>query len=167
MTDKIKLLTEQLRGKTKPGTLILAAVIVGAVLLVLPKSAPAEKKTEPAATTFSLEQEQSRIAEALGRIEGAGKVEVILTLSSGTRKVIAEDTQEKTDGGSSREAVTVRTGSSAEEIVVLDTYFPEYRGALVVAQGADSAGLRLQMTRAVSQLTGLSADRISVIKMEG
>ena len=40
-------------------------------------------------------------------------------------------------------------------------------GAVVVCDGADSARLRLEITQAVSALTGLSSDKIAVVKRKG
>ena len=40
------------------------------------------------------------------------------------------------------------------------------RGAVVVCDGADSATVRLRIMQAVSALTGLGSDKISVIKMK-
>ncbi|MBE6910130.1 MAG: hypothetical protein E7474_11250 [Ruminococcaceae bacterium] len=37
-------------------------------------------------------------------------------------------------------------------------------GALVVCEGAGSAAVRLQLTQAVSALTGLSSDKIAIVK---
>ena len=42
--------------------------------------------------------------------------------------------------------------------------YPTYRGALVVCQGGDRADVRLAVIEAVSVLTGLSSDRITVAK---
>ena len=39
-----------------------------------------------------------------------------------------------------------------------------WTGAVVVCEGADSAAVRLELTRAVSALTGLGADRIKIVK---
>lgn len=39
-----------------------------------------------------------------------------------------------------------------------------WAGAVIVCEGADSPAVRLQLTQAVAALTGLSADRIAVVK---
>ena len=39
-----------------------------------------------------------------------------------------------------------------------------WAGAVVVCEGADSAAVRLELTRAVSALTGLGTDRITIVK---
>ena len=42
---------------------------------------------------------------------------------------------------------------------------PQYLGAIVICQGADSAAVRLAVVEAVSKYTGLGADQIAVLKM--
>ena len=44
--------------------------------------------------------------------------------------------------------------------------YPTYRGALVVCQGGDRADVKLAVTEAVSALTGLSSDRVTVAKCQ-
>lgn len=47
------------------------------------------------------------------------------------------------------------TGDAEEE---------RWTGAVIVCEGGGSAAVRLQLTRAVSALTGLSTDRIAIVK---
>ena len=55
---------------------------------------------------------------------------------------------------------------SAEAPVVTRTVYPTYRGALVVCQGGDRADVKLAVTEAVAALTGLPADRITVVQWD-
>ena len=103
----------------------------------------------------------------MGKIQGTGKLQVMLTLKSGSRLQLAEDTDRDEGGGevsSSRETVTINRGSGYEDIVVTQQFYPAYQGAVVVCQGADQAAVRLAVTEAVAVLTGLSSDRITVVK---
>ncbi|MFQ8983403.1 MAG: hypothetical protein ACLR6W_04145 [Evtepia sp.] len=52
-------------------------------------------------------------------------------------------------------------GSSQETVTVQEIY-PRYQGALVVCPGGDDPEVRLQITEALSALTGLGADKISI-----
>ena len=56
---------------------------------------------------------------------------------------------------------------SGQEAVQLTRRYPTFQGALVVCEGGDDAGVRLLMTQAVSALTGLGTDRITVCKGGG
>ena len=81
-------------------------------------------------------------------------------LSDETREVSGEETRV------SGTTVLPGTGSSSEAPVAVQVLGPVYRGAVVVAEGADRAAVRLSLVNAVSSLTGLGADHITVIKMK-
>ena len=81
---------------------------------------------------------------------------------SGSRRVLAQDREQDRDGGGSVSTVTVGRGSGTQEVVPLQTLAPEFRGALVVCPGGGDARVRLMLTQAVSALTGLGTDRISI-----
>lgn len=148
--------------------LMVLVLLLGFFLLLL----PSEKKersgeTEGEEQTFSLAQTEKRMEEILGKIEGAGKLQVMLTLKSGSQLQLAEDTEESQSSDESesrRETVTIRRGSNEEEVVITHQMYPAYQGAVVVCQGADKAAVRLAITEAVAALTGLSSDRITVVK---
>ena len=55
-------------------------------------------------------------------------------------------------------------GSGTQDVVVTRERYPSYQGAVVVCEGAGDAAVRLALTEAVSALTGLSADRISIVQ---
>ena len=165
----------KIADRLKKGKYVLAVVVLGLILILWPQN----KQTQTADSQqtqdeFSLEQEEEKISRALSEIEGAGEVSVVLTLDVSTRNVLAEDTQtssEESDNGkksdSSVTTVILSPKSSQQEAVVLHRIYPEYRGALVVAQGADNAAIKLAITQAVAGLTGLSSDKITVVKMKG
>ena len=59
------------------------------------------------------------------------------------------------------------TGSDrSEKGLVRQINPPEYLGAVVLCQGADNAAVKLAIVEAVSKATGLSTDRITVLKMK-
>lgn len=149
--------------------LLLAALALGLVLLCLPsgngKSAARAEDDRP---EFSLEEEEKRISQALEKIAGVGEVSVMLTLKSSVEQRVARDesTQYRTlsEGYElSSESSAVRLQSnSGQKPIVLKYVYPEYKGALVVAENV-SAAMRLEITNAVASLTGLSTDKISVV----
>ncbi len=144
---------------------VLLVVLVGVMLMLLPVSSGTEEPTAEARASeesFDLEAEERRMEELLGRIDGVGKLRLMLTLQSGTRLTLAEDSQKDQDR-TQRETVTLNRGSS-QEVVVTNRYYPVYQGAVVVCQGADSSAVRLAITETVQALTGLPSDRIQVAK---
>ena len=145
---------------------VLLVVLVGVLLMVLPVSS-ASKETETSdlqtpREAFDLAETEQRMEAILGKIDGVGKLQLMLTLQSGTRLTLAEDSQKDQDR-TQRETVTLNRGSS-QEVVVTNRYYPVYQGAVVVCQGADSSAVRLAITETVQALTGLPSDRIQVAK---
>ena len=158
----------KIRSIAEKNKYVLIVLLVGLLLILWPvggretsEAAPVPVQTEhPLA--FSLEEKERRIAEALSRIEGAGEVVVVLSLRTSLEQEVAVDE----DTAGRRETVTISTGAGTQSEVTLRYRFPEFRGALVVSEGASDASVRLQITQAVASLTGLGTDRITVTQMQ-
>ena len=146
---------------------VLLVVLVGIILMLLPVSSQTketeENKSQISQESFDLAAMEQRMEEVLGKIDGVGKLRLMLTLQSGTRLTLAEDTQRDQDR-TQREIVTLNRGSGNQEIVITNRFYPVYQGAVVVCQGADSSAVRLAITETVQALTGLPSDRIRVAK---
>ena len=146
---------------------VLLVVLVGIILMLLPVSSQTketeENKSQSPQESFDLAAMEQRMEEVLGKIDGVGKLRLMLTLQSGTRLTLAEDTQRDQDR-TQREIVTLNRGSGNQEIVITNRFYPVYQGAVVVCQGADSSAVRLAITETVQALTGLPSDRIRVAK---
>ena len=145
---------------------VLLVIAAGVLLLLLPtgggSSSQPEQSEAAAESSFDLEGFEQRLEDTLSQIQGAGEVRVVLTLDSSSRQVLAQDVEREADGGSSSTVVTVGAGAGGQEVVALQTVAPRFRGALVVCPGAGQAQTKLRLLEAVSALTGLSADRISI-----
>lgn len=143
--------------------------LAGVVLMLLPGKKDSMPDAETAeGETFSLEESERRMAEVLGAMDGVGRVQVMLTLRSGETLSLAEDSSaSQGSGGDVRresQVLTVNRGSGKQEVVVTQRMYPVYQGAVVVCQGAGNSQVRLTVIDAVSVLTGLSSDKISVVK---
>lgn len=153
---------------------VLLVILAGVVLLLLPSlwgGDGTEIGTQPAgggqAEGFGTEELERKMEEALSRIEGAGEVRVVLTIQSGPRRIVAQDTERTAREGETDSVIStvvVSGGSGVEEPVTLQQVSPQYQGALVVCSGGGDPSIRLSLVEAVSALTGLGADKISVCK---
>lgn len=145
---------------------VLLIIAVGAALLLLPtggRDSPGEETpAREEESSFDLEAFEKKLEKALSQVEGAGETRVVLTLEGGSRQVLARNQDREGDGGTSNTVVTVGKGSGAQEAVPIQTVAPQFRGALVVCPGGGNAATRLKLVEAVSALTGLGSDRISV-----
>lgn len=147
----------------------LLVLLLGAGLLLLPRAGSAQPAAEPETAAAAAEEEpaalEAKLENLLSQMEGAGAVQVVLTLEKSASYTYQTD-RETRDGEERRETVLVSDGAGGEAPVTQETAYPVYQGAVVACQGADSAQVRLDIVRAVASLTGLSSDRITVIKLK-
>ncbi len=177
MTDGLSDWTKRLVAMLRKNAAVFILLALGLVLLMLPgkgeeADTPAQTPTGQSGGTGdsggtetgderSLYETEQMLAQLLSAIDGAGEVRVMLSLDTRDETVYAADVD---SGGST--TVIVSAGSQTQQAVVSSVNCARYRGAVVLAQGADSPTVRLMITQAISALTGLGADSISVLKMK-
>ena len=66
----------------------------------------------------------------------------------------------------SEDGTLVVSENGKERVVELYYVNPEYMGAVIVCDGANSAEVRLAISKAVADFTGLGTGKITVIGME-
>lgn len=154
------------KGALEKYRYVLLVIAVGVALLILPIGKTADDQTKQEASTqadsFDLDAFEEKLEQVLSQIGGAGKTRVVLTLDSGSRRVLAQDQDRDGAGGLASSTVTVGRGSGSQEVVPLQTLAPNFRGALVVCPGGGDPQVRLKLVEAMSALTGLGSDRISI-----
>lgn len=151
---------------------VLLVALVGAILLLWPSgketgSSSGTVQVRETGDLFRVEELEEKLEKALSQVEGAGKVTVVLTLEQSAKQVLAQDGEESWGTDETRRetsTVLLSRGSGLQEVVPLQELGPGYRGALVVAEGGDIPQVRLALSEAVSALTGLGADKISICK---
>lgn len=163
---------ERLRALFDKYKFVLLVILAGVVLLLLPsfggkEQAQADDPGRERGDQFQVENMERRLEEALSKVEGAGETTVVLSLKSTARQILAQDGESAERGDTMESALTtvvISKGSGNQEAVALQQLSPQYQGALVVCSGGDDPNLRLRIVEAVSALTGLGADKISVCK---
>ncbi len=160
-------------GKYKAVLLVIAA---GVICLLWPSGGGGEKEADFTAKASSADQElqqleaiQTEMEEILGHIQGVGQLQLMLTVDRGREQVLAGDTTLAYSGPTaspedySRSSETVVLSGDGGSVVVTQEVWPKFRGALVVCQGAEDPAVQLEVIEAVSALTGLGSDKISVV----
>lgn len=146
---------------------VFLVLLVGVIMILMPTSSSKENSPEPTTSvTDEAHISQEELAAILSRIEGAGRVKVLLSLEYSAQT----DYQQNIDGANTangRETtVTVTDADRNETGLVRKTTAPVYRGAIIVCDGADDPVVHLSLVNAVSNITGLRTNQISVLKME-
>ena len=161
----IKQIHEKLRQLLHKYRYPILVVLIGLVLLWLPGKSgnqSIQAATQPDRVQEDLNQQLTAI---LGKIDGVGKVQVLLTVSVGETTVYQSDT-DQTDTGIRKETVIITDSGRNQHALITQVLPQRYRGAVIVCQGADSPAVKLAVVEAVSRATGLGADQISVLKMK-
>ena len=175
---------------------IAGALVLGVILLVLSSSLFSRDNSEQEPpdeemilyVSTPIDQDNSfeavlerRLEEALSKIDGAGEVRVMLTLSHGREIIVAEDktTNESItrDLGAEGDGKTTETSSiDARKIIitgndgvskplVLREVQPQIEGAIIIAEGGDDIIVKQALTSAAGAVLGLQASRIQVFRM--
>lgn len=187
--DACKSLPKRLIGMLRANPKLEIALYAGIAVLVLLVyvAGSAGKRREAQAggdvTVISEgagEQEvEARLAEVLGTIRGAGKVEVMITYETGPELIPAmsvdsdSNEAETLDGEktSTTRKITERsepatlTGSGGNSTIILVEKKPVARGVIVVAEGAADVAVRLDLQRAVKAVLNIPLSNIEIFEM--
>ena len=150
-------------GLWKRYRLVLLILLAGLCLMMIP-----EQKEEPVTTEASQISQVSvedSLAEILSKIKSAGKVEVLLTEYRGRETIYQTDGQQSADS-LRQETVILSDSDRKQDGLIRQVNPPVYLGALIVCQGGDNPTVKLSIVEAVMDITGLSSNQITVLKMK-
>ena len=162
-------LLENLSGKKK--SLILAiAGILGLMLIIFGtigekknENEEISKNSEKNVSTLeyiqSLENKIGNIAE---QITGSSNVRVIVSVSSGTEYIYVSN-EKRGENSSSKEYITVRTESGADELILFKEIYPEVTGVSVACKGGDSPEIQAKLIAVISTSLNVGSNRICIV----
>ncbi len=146
--------------------------MVGILLMLMPtgtRQSKQEVTIQSAAMETAADSMEERLAEILSQVAGAGKVQVLLTEATGAQTFYQEN-RDSTEGNQNKstrtDTVILSDSSRGQTGLVSQINPPTYLGAIVLCQGADQSAVRLAITEAVANATGLGYHKISVLKMK-
>lgn len=164
--------------------IVLGALIIGLYVSTLGKqqqtqqTAPVQIQQEQADGSQASEQE-ARLAQVLSQMRGVGRVEVMITYESGPEIVPAQitqtDTSEQSDSDAqassssttSRQSSEPALGTNSETgAVVLKELAPVVKGVVVIAQGAEDIGVKLNLLRATVTALQIDEQQVDVFAMQ-
>ena len=175
---------EKIKGIRRETWLLI--LLAGVLLLVI--SLPAEKEQEPEETKESARREsaeaaeyadqlEKQVEELLSTIDGAGRVEVMLTVESGGETVLQTDssgeerTVRETDSQGGQGITTEKSASTqtvlsgnGDEPYVTKELCPKVTGAAVSADGGGDGTVKAEISEALEALFDLPPHKIKVLK---
>lgn len=170
-------LEEKSGGGGTPRMLLMAVALIGVLFIVWPvfnfrnQESPVSTVTASTLPTTDLEK---RLSLVLSNIQGAGRVDLTLFYASSGSKEYAVDkneevreTNETSQDGLKRvikeTRVSQQLAGDSQQGFLVDARSPQVVGALVVADGANQAAVREEISWALISLLDLPAHRITVL----
>lgn len=138
-------------------------------------------QTDTETTEGYVRQLEQRLEQLLSHVEGAGMVQVMITVQASKEKIVLKDldyrqetTTEQDGAGGVRTIVqteqqeeSIKKQASGEELpYVIKELEPEVEGVVVIAEGSKKGTVDLDIVEAVQALFDLPAHKIKVLKME-
>jgi len=123
---------------------------------------------------------ENKLKETLEKVQGVGKVEVMINFESGEEQVPAVNvndstntTNEKDTSGGTRTTTQNNNGSTVvvtnngekSEPLIVKTYKPKVSGVCIVAEGAGDKITQLRIAKAVEDLFDITDDKVNVYPM--
>lgn len=121
-----------------------------------------------------------QLEEILEKIDGVGKVKVLITYSQ-TNEIIPmyneetsqKDTEEKDTSGGTRKVIETdvskeiiyEENSGSKVPITQSIVSPKIEGAIITAQGAGNATVKANIVQAVEAVTGIASHKIQVFTM--
>lgn len=139
-----------------------------------------EETTEIEKNKAYIDQLENKLEQTIGGMEGAGKVLVMITLKDNGEKILdknqpyeSQTSRSKEDGKESeqttirsdQETVLIEEGGDTAPIVIQE-FYPDIEGVVVVCEGGDNSELALHIKEAVVALFSIDAHKIVVCKLQ-
>ncbi len=145
-------------------------LLVGIGMMLIP-SGTKNNREDTAPSTQAGEQIsiEQQLATILANVKGAGQVQVMLTTKAGEETIYQTDNNQSSSENTQSntwDTVIVTDSDRVQSGLVRQKNGPVYQGAIIICQGANDPSVRLAMVDAVSKITGLSTDKISVLEMK-
>lgn len=139
----------------------LLILVFAVVLLIIFTGGSSNDEVKQVSTIDSyVEALEKKLSLALSKIDGAGKVSVVISVESGMQTVLA--TEKTTENGVTREEPFTVGGKT---VVIKETY-PEITGVLIVAKGANNLSTKVAIINATAALLDIASDKIQVLPMK-
>lgn len=148
---------------------VIAVLSIGIALMLLPGRNSEAEPVIPDSASAAEPGMQDQLEQILGQMQGVGKVNVLLTVASGEKTLyeVNEDRSDSADSTTERqETVLINAADRSQQGLIRQVIPPVYQGAIVVCQGGDLPQIQLAIVEAVADATGLTADKITVLKMK-
>ena len=169
--EEIKKLIKK-AGPMKLGIVLLCGILL--ILLSYGKGGSAGEKKESETGVVPVEDQKTdmeqykikreqELKELLQKVDGVGKVEVMLTLKGSNEKVTLKDNTYKGED-TEEETVLIEDSDRNSSPYILHEKEPEVEGVLIVCEGGEDAATKREISEAVCALFQIESHKIKILK---
>lgn len=118
---------------------------------------------------------EKRVEEIISQVDGVSKCKVMITLKSGSEKILKNDTDssmrtQSGDNAGSESSISEKTlilqGENREEPYVIKEVMPEIEGVVILAKGASDTKVVQRITNMIKALFSVESHKISIVEMK-
>ena len=165
-------------GKNKKNVILVVTAVLALFLLAVSELVEKDEESIGNSNNYVsseayIKEQEKKLKELLERIDGAGDVEVMITLESCYENVYLKDKNLKTESGngdfkeeSDETYIMAKTSSNTQEGVIIKVYEPVVKGVAVVATGGENEKVKMAIIETVSAVFNIDSTNISVEKMK-
>lgn len=107
---------------------------------------------------------ENKLSDTLSKVEGVGKVSVVITVESGMETVLAMKTT-VTENNSGKEIIETPIIVNGKTVVLKENY-PVVTGVLIVAEGANNLSVLSKIQQATMSLLNININQIDILTMK-
>lgn len=151
----------------KKSIYFIIGILIAGVMLLMGSSSDIKtiSKTENT-SSVNINRELEKI---LSKVEGAGRVKVLINYNQSGEKILAYDMESNIN-----EKESGKENNSKSEVVydgnkmpvILKEYMPKVEGVIIVAQGGNIENVKKQLISGTVALLGIDEHKIEVLKMK-
>ena len=150
--------------KWRIGTIVFLSLLAVIILFFSTFSNKSKESSQDFSVDSYVESLENKLENTLKKVEGAGKVSVVITVESGMETVLAmKTTIKETDSGRETEQTPVIVNGKT---VVLKECYPKIIGVLIVAEGADNVMVKTRIQQATVSLLDINVNQIEILTMK-
>lgn len=160
---KIYKLMEKIKTNKKIQFLLIIICLLIALVFIF-KDVLFQNKNEVVDSVNSyVSNLETRLSQTLSKVDGAGKVSVVITVESGMETVLAMKTT-ITENSYGKETVETPITVNGKTVVVKEMY-PKIIGVLIVAEGANKISVMTKIQQATVSLLDININQIEILSM--
>ena len=147
VTNK-KSIIDKIKSSKKLQFVIIAICLIIAIYIVIVSFQNKNEKQVNSIDNY-VENLEKRLSQTLSKVDGAGDVDVVITVESGMRTVLATKTTttENSFGVETVETPIIVNGKT----VVISEMYPEIVGVLIVCKGANNITVMTKLQQATTE----------------